>query len=157
MSVEPLHLALQPIDIPLEKILVDPNNPRFVGHDWQTVPDDELDQEHHQEQARSKLLREFGADKLRANMELNGYLPIDRIIVRKLKDDLYVVLEGNRRIAAAKTIGKLSSSGEKIHEEVLNSLKLIPTLLYTGSDASAAWLFQGLRHIGLHPVPKTPS
>ena len=95
----------------------------------------------------SRLLKEFAADKLRMNMEVNGYLPIDRIIVRRVADDIFVVLEGNRRIAAAKTIGEYGSDGGHITDAIRSTLSEIPCLLYTGDDVDAAWVFQGLRHI----------
>jgi hypothetical protein len=50
------------------------------------------------------LIRDYGVEKLRMNMEVNGYLPIDRVIVRKFKDGKFAVLEGNRRICAGKII-----------------------------------------------------
>jgi hypothetical protein len=147
MSVEPLHLTLSPKDISLDQIYLDPNNPRFVSHNWQMVSDADIGTSSNQDYALKRLLTEFGADKLRSNMELNGYLPIDRIIVRPLGQEKYVVLEGNRRIAAAKSIGPISGGGETVNLEVLESLKVIPALEYTGSDSQAAWVFQGLRHI----------
>lgn len=36
-----LAAHLTPIDVPLEKRFLDPNNPRFVGSDWTFIPDDE--------------------------------------------------------------------------------------------------------------------
>lgn len=81
------------------------------------------------------------------NMEENGYLPIDRIIVREFKDGKYVVLEGNRRICAAKQIGKYNSEGSFIDPDILETFDEIPCLLYVGEDQDAAWIFQGLRHI----------
>ena len=84
-------------------------------------------------------------------MEINGYLPIDRVILRPIDDENYVVLEGNRRICAAKMISQYSSSGEAVDETVIKSLESIPALSYTGQDSRAAWIFQGLRHIvGVH-------
>ena len=147
MSIEPLHLTLSPKDIPLDQIYLDPNNPRFVSHNWQLVSDADIVNVNNQDYALKRLLTEFGADKLRSNMELNGYLPIDRIIVRSIGSNKYVVLEGNRRIAAAKSIGTVNSSGEPVNSAVTESLKIIPALEYTGSDSQAAWVFQGLRHI----------
>lgn len=82
-------------------------------------------------------------------MEVNGYLPIDRVVVRKFTSDNYVVLEGNRRICAARMIGEFDTDGGKIPDEVRDTLHTIPVLVYTGDNESneAAWIFQGLRHI----------
>jgi len=81
------------------------------------------------------------------NMEVNGYLPIDRVIVREFSASKYVVLEGNRRICAAKMISDLAMDGSDVTKDILESMKMIPCLLYTGTVQDAAWIFQGLRHI----------
>jgi hypothetical protein len=102
MSVSPIFQDLIARDLPLASIFLDPNNPRFVGPNWQRIQDDKIDNDQVQEDARIKLIRDYGVEKLRMNMEVNGYLPIDRVIVRKFKDEKFVVLEGNRRICAAR-------------------------------------------------------
>jgi hypothetical protein len=135
------------ITVPLSSIFLDPNNPRFVGPNSQPIPDADVDSKAAQENARVLLIRDWGVEKLRMNMEVNGYLPMDRVVVRKLKDGKYVVLEGNRRICAAKLLGSIASDGSQVSEEVLSSVRMIPCLEYIGSEADAAWIFQGLRHI----------
>lgn len=138
---------LTPIDIPLSSIYLDPNNPRFVGPNWIYIPEGEIDSETIQEDSRRRLISGFGIEKLRMNMEVNGYLPIDRVIVREFKESKYVVLEDNRRICAAKLISKIGFDGSEVHTDIIDSLKNIPCLQYTGSAKDAAWIFQGLRHI----------
>ena len=97
MPVAPIFQDLIARDVPLTSIFLDPNNPRFVGPSWQRIEDNDIDKEPVQENARMLLIKNYGVEKLRMNMEVNGYLPIDRVIVRKFKDDKFVVLEGNRR------------------------------------------------------------
>ena len=138
---------LTPINLNVEDIYLDPNNPRFVGDDWRTIHDDEIDKENVQSDTRKRMARFYNVEKLRMNMEVNGYLPIDRIIVRRFKLDKYVVLEGNRRITAAKQILSSHQPGSEVSEAVLQSLSSIPCLEYTGSDTEASWIFQGIRHI----------
>lgn len=142
-----LHQFLVPIDLPLAKINLDPNNPRFTEADWNYIPQDRWSDPDVQERATQRLIADFGVEKLRMNMEVNGFLPIDRVIVKEFGDDEYVVLEGNRRICAARQIGQNGIDGTVISSEVLDSLSSIPCLLYTGTDGDAAWVFQGLRHI----------
>lgn len=81
-----------------------------------------------QENARLLLIRDYGVEKLRMNMEVNGYLPMDRIVVRKFTKGKYLVLEGNRRICAAKLIGPIGIDGAQVSEEVLGSVREIPCL-----------------------------
>lgn len=97
---------------------------------------------------RLKLEQEFSIDKLVDNIKINGFLTIDRIIVKKISDNQYVVLEGNRRICAAKAIMEsYLKNSESVTEDVIESLKEIKCLIYTGSEKQPAWVFQGLRHI----------
>ena len=144
---DPIFQDLVPLTIPLTAIYLDPNNPRFTGPKSQTVADTDIDSEPVQENARILLVRDYGVEKLRMNMEVNGYLPMDRVVVRRFKTNKYVVLEGNRRICAAKMIGPFGVDGTQVAQEVLASVLEIPCLEYVGSESNAAWIFQGLRHI----------
>lgn len=145
----PLSKDLTPVDIPLKNLFLDPNNPRFVGSDWIYVPDDRAIEEDIQKKTSERLIAHHDVDKLKSVMEYNGYLPIDRVVVRKSKDDTYIVLEGNRRICAAKQITGYSGNGEKITPEIMRTFDIIPCLLYEGEEGAenASWIFQGLRHI----------
>ena len=138
---------LHSVEIPLDHIFLDPNNPRFVDPEWINVPETDFHKVDVQESVQRRLVKDFEIEKLRMNMEVNGYLPIDRVIVKEISKNQYVVLEGNRRICAAKMIGNLALDGSQVSDEVLQSLKKIPCLQYTGGDEQAAWVFQGLRHI----------
>jgi hypothetical protein len=147
MAVEALTKYLEPMELRLEEIYLDPNNPRFVNTSWTYVEDARIDNREIQETVQQELVERFGVEKLRMNMELNGFLPIDRVIVRSFSKDKYVVLEGNRRICAAKMIGNIALDGSTVEQDVKGSLVMIPCLLYTGDANDAAWVFQGLRHI----------
>jgi len=143
---------LTPIELNIEQIYLDPNNPRFVDDNWMTILDESIDQDNVQQAAQDKMIRFHDVDKLRMNMEINGFLPIDQVIVREFKPDKFVVLEGNRRITAAKLIVELEHKGVAIDSSVMDSIRTINCLLYTGTDNQAAWIFQGLRHItGIKP------
>lgn len=151
MSLDPLSNQLRAEDILLDSIYLDPNNPRFVDSNWSNVPDQYITDSDVQERTRRLLVQNFDIDKLQMNMEVNGYLPIDRVIVKEISEGKYVVLEGNRRICAAKMISSVAKDGSEVLQEVLDSLNKIPVLIYTGGDVEASWIFQGLRHIsGVH-------
>jgi hypothetical protein len=147
MATVALVKDLIPVDLALSSLFLDPNNPRFASKDSSPVQDDDIDKESVQDDAAFRLIRDFGIEKLKMNMEVNGYLPIDRVIVRQFKDNKFVVLEGNRRICAAKLIAESVTAGVAFTEEVTLSLKQIPCLQYVGMEHDAAWIFQGLRHI----------
>lgn len=132
----------------IDQIYLDPNNPRFTSLKWDEISDEKITDEAIQSITRQKLEDEFSIHKLVENIETNGFLPIDRVIVKNIKDDKFVVLEGNRRICAAKIIlEKYNNYPELVNEDVLESIKKIQCLVYTGTDAQPAWIFQGLRHI----------
>ena len=144
----PIFQELISLDINLEQIYLDPNNPRFVNMSWDKISKDSFDDLSIQTEVKAKLINEFAVNKLVLNMEVNGYLPIDRVIVQEFKEGKYVVLEGNRRICAAKILKeKYESNHELVDDEIVKSLETIPCLVYTGSDSQASWIFQGLRHI----------
>lgn len=111
------------------------------------MPESDVRLESVQEEARTRLVRNYGIDKLKMSMEVNGYPPIERIVVRALSGGGWVVLEGNRRICAAKLVGHVDSEGKSVPEEVLSTFKTIPCLQYVGEESDASWIFQGLRHI----------
>lgn len=141
--VYPVYKELMPKDLPLTSLFLDPNNPRFVNDDWHTVPDENIDLDGEQGKTTDRLTRNFAVDKLVMNMEVNGYLPIDRIVVREFEVGKYVVLEGNRRICGAKILRMKPA----LPQEIAESLEMIPCLVYTGTSSDASAVFQGLRHI----------
>lgn len=140
---------LDPVDISLDHLFLDPNNPRFVGSDWTFVPDDIAVTAESQQDTANRLIANHEVKKLQLVIEANGFLPIDRVVVRKVENEKYIVLEGNRRICAAKQINGHSDTGEELTPDIMGTLIKIPCLEYTGSEdkKGVAWIFQGLRHI----------
>jgi hypothetical protein len=104
MTTRPISHYLKDARLPLASINLDPNNPRFAEPNSKVVPPHRLDNEAVQEEVRQLLIRAFKIDKIRANIEINGFLPMDRVTVKRFKPGRYVVLEGNRRVCAAKMV-----------------------------------------------------
>ena len=143
-----LHKELVETVIDLKKIFLDPNNPRFTSKSWDNISDEHISEDSIQEVTKQRLVQEFSIYKLVDNIKINGFLPIDRIIVKKFAEDKYVVLEGNRRICAAKIIMEnYEKDSDYVSDDVIDSLMQISCLVYTGSEEQPAWVFQGLRHI----------
>ena len=144
----PIFQDLTSEDVALEQLFLDPNNPRFITMDWDYIQDDYIEDSSIQEEVLRKMVAHYSVNSLVTNMEINGYLPIDRVIVKAFADNKYYVLEGNRRIAAAKILKQKILNGDAgISAEIASSLQQIPVLIYTGDDDEASWIFQGLRHI----------
>jgi hypothetical protein len=143
-----LNKELVDAKLTLDEIYLDPNNPRFTKFNWKDIPDEQISDKSVQAATKRKLEEEFSINKLVDNIQINGFLPIDRVIVKEFADSKYVVLEGNRRICAAKNIWELyKRDHEQVEESVVDSLKEISCLIYTGADSQPSWVFQGLRHI----------
>lgn len=144
--------TVKPIVLKIEQIYLDPNNPRFLSPDWEYISKDKVTYDNIQQNTLEIMVRNYGIDKLAANIRINGFLKIDRIVVQKLPTieenlEKFIVLEGNRRISAVKLIHQQLKTNSNIDEEVLSSIKEIECLEYIGTDDDAAWIFQGLRHI----------
>lgn len=145
---EVLSQDLTPAELDLDQLYLDPNNPRLVSISHVTTSDKEALSDGVQSSLRAEIKRHFSIGGLMDSMEISGYLPIDRVVVRAVLEDAYIVLEGNRRIAAAKELYDRHQDGRsELDPEVLESLSSVPVLVYTGTDPKAAWIFQGIRHI----------
>jgi len=140
----------------LEQLFLDPNNPRFwserekITHEAK-IPDSKI------QEKTQKRIEAFGVKELRDSILRNGFLPMDRIVVRPINrhGEKYVAVEGNRRLAALKSLHHLIEAGEidedGINEEYLNNLKTttanVEVLLYKGTEGDISWVLQGIRHI----------
>jgi len=131
----------------LDDIYFDPNNPRFYGKE-KTVSDNRIMEESVQANC-FELMRAFYIRDLKENIKRVGFLPIDKIVVRPIiKSDKYVVVEGNRRLAALKLLKKEHISGEiELSDEILKSIMQFTVYVYTGKELDIAWIIQGIRHI----------
>ena len=152
-------------EIPLNDIMLDPNNPRLIGLDgYNGVREDRVAESGVQLATINRLngYRAFDQESLRASIEESGLMPIDRIVVRPLpkkpeQPQLYVVVEGNRRIAACKTLMQQHERGEKtLEDDVRSTIDSPRVLVMAEADAAEAridqWVIQGVRHIsGIRP------
>lgn len=139
---------LSPVDIPIEHLYLDPANPRFAPTADYVATADEIRDEGVQRSLQVRIVKQFAVAPLMDSIETNGYLPIDRIVVREFDEDSYVVLEGNRRVAAVKELLTLEAGKQReLAPEIRETLLVLPALKYIGDADLAAWIFQGIRHI----------
>jgi hypothetical protein len=169
---------LQPIQVSLDDLYLDPNNPRFAKslNLDASVPDEKVAAA--QEDVRKLFVvgnseRKAGEDgseeteedtfniaDLVNSMEEIGFIPIDQIVVRKLSNapDKYLVVEGNRRVCSAKYILSKPLPTEpnalKVRQAVLATLSSIDALLLVTEGLSETVIHDqigvvlGLRHFG---------
>ena len=147
---------LEKRELDLDHIFLDPNNPRFCSERERKTFEKKIPEETIQTKTQ-KRIENFGVKELRESILRNGFLPMDRIVVRPIQGhgDKYVVVEGNRRLAALKSIhhqieaGEIDEDGidDEYLEKLKDSTKKIEVLLYKGTEEDISWVLQGIRHI----------
>ncbi len=137
--------------VDFENLYLNPNNLRFAHFDSGgiKVSKDKIKNESVQESAFDKIkAEEFQIKALRDSILEVGFLPIDRIVVTKLDDSSYLVIEGNRRLAALKWIDNMIKEGIA-DKTVRETFEKIPVnVLKPEDDTEINRLkIQGIRHI----------
>ncbi|MFA5033965.1 MAG: ParB/Srx family N-terminal domain-containing protein [bacterium] len=138
----------------IDNIFLDPNNPRFLDlYNEPPVSYDLSIIQKRQDIILGRMIEgNFDIEELIKSISTSGFLPIDRIVVMKIDSgiDKYVIIEGNRRAAAIKTILKESEFYEpslvdnlkEIEVIILNSDAKNPELLDIGKQ-----VVQGVRNV----------
>jgi len=148
--------------LPIDDIYLDPNNPRFwseQSHETPEVVDGKVVDESQQTRT-SQRISEHGLQELKNSILRNGFLPLDRIVVRELEGHpgKYVVIEGNRRLSALRRLREeidddVIPESDTITKAYLGALHdatdRLDVLVYRGAETKdIAWILQGIRHIG---------
>jgi hypothetical protein len=115
---------LRKIKVPLKKLLLDPNNPRFLEDHVERVDEKNFHESGVQIEAFNRMDRgAFHLAELKKSIETNGWQPVDMIFVRK-NGDHFVVLEGNRRLMALRALGEEG----KLVEPLKSAVDPLPVL-----------------------------
>lgn len=150
---------LSSIRVNLNQLLLDPNNPRFseLGEELNLIPEQRFNEEKIQKITKEKMKNPtFDVSELKDTIKTVGFLPMDRIVVRKWKGvqadaiQKYVVIEGNRRVTALKWLIDLHELGkETFTDKQLNNFNDIDALIIDDSIApdTATLILPGLRHV----------
>ena len=154
-----LPQMLTPLNVKIAQLLLDPNNPRFseLGEDLNTVSEGRFADEKVQAFTFDKMRAEvFDVSELKDTIKTLGFLPMDRMVVRKWRgnpsgaDDKYVVIEGNRRLTALRWLMNLHEIGkENFSPEQLQNFTDLECLLLDDAAApsTANLILPGLRHV----------
>lgn len=147
--------------INIEDLYLDPNNPRFWNQETRRKTPDSRTMEQSVQSRVEQEIRKHGIEELQNSILRNGFLPLDRIVVRPIRqsDGRYVIVEGNRRLAALRLLRQRIEEEtvveDHISDEYLNKLQKdtdkIDVLVYEGSesdDDDISWILQGIRHLG---------
>ncbi|MFA0611339.1 hypothetical protein [Vibrio sp. 10N.222.49.B4] len=158
-----MSIELSEIKVGLGQLMLDPNNYRLnSGGDDQHYSDDEVVES--QSIIEDSLVKENISD-LESSIIENGFLEVDKIVVKELIDlneinstsKKYLVIEGNRRTAAFKSIineyESLDSEGKTyftMPDGLLEKSKSINVVLVCGDDSSIieySHRLMGIRHV----------
>ena len=117
---------LKPQPICIHKLFLDPNNPRFLDFEDEIglVPDERITEENVQSYAMERMSK-FDLRELKDSVAEVGFLPMDKMVVRPIGDGNFVVVEGNRRLAAVKSLLGDHQRGREVPEELLEQLKIL--------------------------------
>ena len=133
-------------------LLLDPNNLRFQDSSgFLLAAENRFHETGVQDQAYKRLRNKENLVDLKRSIIWNGYIPVEPIVARPYPhlDHKYVVIEGNRRIAAVRWILEDHAAGVEIAPEVLATLKTLPTVVAeeAGTDEVFRASLMGIRHV----------
>lgn len=137
--------------VSLRNLFLDPNNYRLIHEAEQIdVPDNEVKDK----DVINRTFRLIVGDKFQNIQDLidsfkaNGYLPVDQIQVRELEGSGYVVVEGNRRVAALKHLSnEYDQKSIDLGKLDVSIFSKVPVVLYEDSDELHHLTLMALKHI----------
>lgn len=143
--------TLNELNIPINNLLLDPNNFRYQDEPGYVTADTSRFHEGTVQDRAKKRLRSEGLTELKNSILTNRFLPVERLVVRRYEHvgGKYLVVEGNRRLAALQWIADDYEAGVVIAESVLKVLEAVPAVLIEGDEDDSIYLsLMGIRHVG---------
>lgn len=139
-------------NVQLRNLFLDPNNYRFIDADAFTRVDSDADFTRDDVQRRTlQLVLGKNAEHVKDLIESfrkSGFLPVDQIQVRQLGAGKYLVVEGNRRVAALKYLQtRYETEGLHLGKLDPNLFSRVPVVYYQDADAAHHLVLMGLKHI----------
>lgn len=134
-----------------KQLLLDPNNYRYQdSSDFRYAGKKRFYESGVQNRAFRRLRDEESLVQLKNSLITNGFIPVERLVVRPypFADDKYLVLEGNRRLAALMWIADDYEAGVDIPEAILKTLKAVPVIVVEDEEDPAFYeSLMGVRHV----------
>lgn len=142
---------MHPQDIPMSKLLLDPNNYRLQeASGYSAVALERFSNAQIQERTFNLLKNEALNDLVRS-IRANGFLPIERIVVTPYLEtqDQFLVIEGNRRIAALMELQSEGNSGILLPYGLADIFNAVPCIVADqGENEFFKETLMGIRHVG---------
>ncbi|WP_261881415.1 ParB N-terminal domain-containing protein [Vibrio coralliirubri] len=143
---------LKDIAVEIDDLILDANNYRLRnGHEHEEVSDSKMETDNMQKEVQRLLAKQKLGD-LKESIKQNGFLEVDRIVVRQSSaSQKLIVIEGNRRTAAFKSL-ILDDKEHRLQlgENLKKKSKDINVVLISGSPeqiASYSSTLMGIRHV----------
>lgn len=152
MNSAALSLAdVEKISVGIDELFLDVNNPRFYGEtDLQLFDAKDVFDLKNQEIIRQYILKKYAASEIVESILEVGFIPVDLIVVEE-KEGKFVVIEGNRRVTALKTIfGNIERKEISVSQEIYESISHFEALKIrskNGTGELKKWILQGIRHV----------
>ena len=147
-------MALPKINLSIDQLILDPNNPRFSKNEQDIIQDpNRYEDEDIQLETLRKMTsdNEFDIASLEKSIKENGFRTIVQpILVKKIKNK-YLAIEGNRRTSALKELKRKHDAGKAadiLNDEVLASINQIEVVDCTGSSKEEIDMLLGMIHVG---------
>ena len=134
----------------IKNLYLDPNNYRFVDDlNYEKVSDESIRDEKVQRRTRG-LIEGTKREKIKDlidSFKANGYLKVDVIQLRDLGDNHFLVIEGNRRVAALKCLQEDYKNGLSIGKLDPQIFASVPSEINEENDGLDHLIVMGLKHI----------
>jgi hypothetical protein len=118
-------MKLDKITVEIENLLLDPNNPRFadISDDVLNIDKSRYSEPTIQAVAYEKMTNpKFDTITLANSIATVGFVPVDNIVVARINDTQFYVIEGNRRTTAIKYLLKQHTLGQTTIDEILSKV-----------------------------------
>ncbi|GAA3278617.1 ParB N-terminal domain-containing protein [Paenarthrobacter aurescens] len=138
------------MELPLQHLLLDPNNFRFQDEPGFVLADEGRFAEKSVQDRAYRRIRTENITELKNSILANGFLTVERLVVRKYGDGAsYLVVEGNRRLAALRWIKEDHDAGVNVRSDVLEVLDRVPVVSIEAEAGNGDYLaIMGVRHVG---------
>lgn len=140
-----------PTSLRLNQLLLDPNNYRFHEDQEFVLAAEQRFHEATVQDIAWRRLRDDGIQELKKSLLKNGFMPMEPLVVREYGhlEDHYVVVEGNRRLAALRWIQRDVDAGIEVTESTETMLQQIPAVVVSHEEDDPAFFeaLMGVRHI----------
>lgn len=141
--------------VTIDQLLLDPTNYRLLDLPGFSKPRGDRYHESSVQDHVRDLLEADGSEELQAlkdSIRVNGYIPIETLVLRPYArhNGKYVVLEGNRRVAAMKWLKRDVDAGVDVPKPVLQSFRKLAAVVIDPSKPDQELLHNiliGVRHV----------